>query len=222
MPAIMFALSLLLLLASPLQAADMPQAAPPTSVPAMPVPNYPVNKADYMKAQEAQFDEADKNKNGTLEKEELPGAFQKADTLTYISDDTLAACKQAGHDLKAHAAPEDMQQAQKDYKPMTKAQFLDVKRHLFEHMDANEDKQVTLDEAKHADAQMKATCLAMPNMAAQMETFKKMHEARVNNKAGNDMNALRKQQEEMMKQVQELQKTMPKPQDLQLPAGAGQ
>lgn len=217
MPAYLLAFVLVLLSVFPLRAEEAPKSLAPI---------YPVNESDYLKKQEVQFDSADTNKNGQLDKDELAGAFKQGDGLNVMSDETLAACKQAGHDLrdkmKDGQKPGEPQNADREYRPMRRAQYLDIKRHLFEHMDVNQDHTVSQDEAKRADAQMRATCLAMPNMATQMEKYKKMHEARVNNKAGNDINALRKQQEEMMKQVEEMQKAMPKPQDLQMPDAAGQ
>jgi hypothetical protein len=126
----------------------------------------PLTEADYLKSEAEHFTAADINKNGTIEKEEATAAFADAQLLP--NEIARQACSKAGRDISAQLHPAAADPA---YAPMTKAQFVQMRRAMFEHMDTDHDHIVTQTELDAFSNHMVSVCNAAPGMMQQMKTF---------------------------------------------------
>ncbi|MBI3420079.1 MAG: hypothetical protein HY053_08110 [Proteobacteria bacterium] len=132
----------------------------------------PVNEADYLKAEEARFNAADKNHDGLLQKEETAAAFMGGELQ--ISPATRDACMKSGRAMAASFAPPSGPVNDPNFKPLAKKDFLAARQGMFAHADANHDHTVTVEEATAMDQQMAKMCAAAPAMMDQARAFQNM------------------------------------------------
>ena len=136
---------------------------------------FPLVENDYLKSEEEHFTAADINKNGVIDREEARSAYTNMELLP--NEAARAACSKVGKDLSVQYNPSA---DDRDFHALTKAQYMDSRKSMFDHIDANHDHVIMQSEMDAFSAQMVKVCKEAPAVIQQMkelegsDTFKNL------------------------------------------------